>query len=430
MSYPFNQSQNKKIHVIGGGTVFHVRPHLALSAVAYGTTARKIAALCANHPDNKLDVELHLTKMANPHGENLGEGPENVQARIEWIVQDPSSKIVFFNPAMIDFSGKIGEDGLDWSFHGKYGNRLNSREGPYTMKLMSARKIVNLIRKDRKDIFLVTFKTTCKATEQEMYIAGLDLLKRSSSNLVLVNDVYNERRGKASNMIITPEEAAYHVTDDRDQALEDLVDMTLLRSHLTFTRSTVVSGESVPWSDSRVPSTLRTVVNHCIERGAYKVFNGATVGHFAVKLENNLFLTSKRKTNFNDLQKTGLVLVRTDGPDDVVAYGSKPSVGGQSQRIVFSDHPEADCIVHFHCPLKANSTVPVVSQREFECGSHECGNNTSKGLKKFGNLKAVMLDNHGPNIVFHHSIDPGEVIRFIEDEFDLSGKTGGYSTQG
>jgi len=32
----------KKIAILGGGTVFHVRPHLALSAPAYGSTARSI----------------------------------------------------------------------------------------------------------------------------------------------------------------------------------------------------------------------------------------------------------------------------------------------------------------------------------------------------------------------------------------------------
>ena len=25
---------------------------------------------------------------------------------------------------------------------------------------------------------------------------------------------------------------------------------------------------------------------------------------------------------------------------------------GQSQRIIFKEHPELDCIVHFHCPVK------------------------------------------------------------------------------
>jgi hypothetical protein len=44
---------------------------------------------------------------------------------------------------------------------------------------------------------------------------------------------------------------------------------------------------------------------------------------------------------------------------------------------------------------------------------------------KFGNLYAVYLDHHGPNIVFNKSIDPREVIDFIEQNFDLEDKTGG-----
>jgi len=70
--------------------------------------------------------------------------------------------------------------------------------------------------------------------------------------------------------------------------------------------------------------------------------------------------------------------------------------------------------------------VPSVSQREFECGSHQCGENTSRGLSKFGNLYAVYLENHGPNIVFSRDTDPQEVIDFIEANFDLTQKSGGY----
>ena len=83
----------------------------------------------------------------------------------------------------------------------------------------------------------------------------------------------------------------------------------------------------------------------------------------------------------------------------------------------------------FHSPFKPNHTdnIPVVSQREVECGSTQCGKNTSDNLKQFGNLKAVMLDNHGPNIVFNQNIDPQEVIDFIERNFVLTQKTGGYN---
>ena len=108
---------------------------------------------------------------------------------------------------------------------------------------------------------------------------------------------------------------------------------------------------------------------------------------------------------------------------------AKPSVGGQSQRLIFSQHSGLDCIVHFHCPLKSDHVddIPVVSQREYECGSHQCGQNTSNGLAMFRNgIACVMLDKHGPNIVFNHSIDPQEVIDFISDNFDLSQKTDGF----
>lgn len=54
----------KNVVIIGGGTVSHIKSHLGLAAVAYGKTARMLKDLCEAHSD-KLDVKLHLTRMAN-----------------------------------------------------------------------------------------------------------------------------------------------------------------------------------------------------------------------------------------------------------------------------------------------------------------------------------------------------------------------------
>lgn len=435
--------ENKKVVILGGGTVSYIRNHLALAAPAYGTTARQLEELCLGH-SGKLDVELVLTRMAlgtafqfsyegsslkhNVLTNNL-ETPRDVDTYVDTLVKDLSVKIVFFNVAMVDyFANSVSGGAWDSMEVGKYEKRLSTRDDPKTIVYMTAQeKVIQKIRKTRKDIFLVGFKTTCGATEQEQFTAGLNLLKEASCNLVLANDTKTR-----FNMVITPEEAAYHRGTGRSAALKGLVEMAYLRSHLTFTRSTVVSGEPVAWESDLVPSSLRAIVNYCIEAGAYKPFRGSTVGHFAVKVDERTFLTSQRKTNFNDLHRIGLVKVTTDGPDSVLAWGAKPSVGGQSQRIVFETHKDMDCIVHFHCPLKENHqhNVPVVSQREYECGSHQCGENTAKGLAEFKMGKhiglAVMLDQHGPNIVFNRNIDPRAVIEFIESNFDLRGKTGGY----
>ncbi|MFO0658708.1 MAG: phosphopantothenoylcysteine decarboxylase [Polyangiaceae bacterium] len=406
---------NARIQVIAGGTQFHVRPHLALSAPAYGGTGRRLKQLVESHGEQ---VDLHLTTMAG--GPSTLETPSDVARLVNELVADDAVRILFMPVAIADFEGSVLDGGVA-SASGLDQPRLKTSQGNVDLRLTPAPKIIGNIRKTRKNLFLVGFKTTSGATGDEQFAAGLRLLKSASCNLVLANDL----RTRLS-MVITPEQASYHASTDRQASLAGLVEMALLRSRGTFTRSTVVDGAPVPWSSPLVPETLRAVVDHCIERGAYKPFLGSTVGHFAVRLEDGRFLTSRRKTNFNQLSQVGLVLIEAIGDDRVIAHGSRPSVGGQSQRIIFREHPEADCIVHFHCPLKPGVSIPTREQRPHECGSHQCGANTSAGLTRFGNLLAVMLDKHGPNVVFHRSIDPREVIDFIEAHFDLSASTAGY----
>lgn len=414
----------KNVHIFGGGTVNHITSHFSVCSPAYGTTAKKLEKLCKDR-FKESNIHLELTKMA---GGSL-ETNDDVLVRVNELKNNPKTKVIFFNCAIVDWvvneAKYLKEEEIKL---GKYESRMESRhissnDFNINLKLTPSKKIIPLIRNNRKDIFLVGFKTTCGASKQEMYEKGLRLCK-DSVNLVLVNDVKTRW-----NMIITPEEASYHESDDRDFVLKQLVDMAWYRSQLTFTQSTVIAGSPVSWYDDRIPNSLRTVVDYCVEKNAYKPFKDATVGHFAIKLSDNEFLTSIRKSNFNNLKENGLVYVKTDGPDSVIAYGAKPSVGGQSQRIIFKDHPGYDCIVHFHCPLRDGNknNIPIRSQREVECGSHQCGENTNQGLKQFGNLKVVMLDKHGPNIIFNKNTDPLEVIYFIEENFELDKKTGGYN---
>lgn len=424
-----NDIFRRKVHVYGGGTVTHISNHLSLSATAYGHTALALAGLAKSRFE-LCDTELHLTKMAG--GTSL-ETNESIDAHLKGVIADPLTKVIFFSCAIVDWEPvhmsvrelhDITTTDTYFTF-GKNVRRLQTENClDLSILLRPAEKLIRQIREVRKDLFLVSFKTTCDACPQEMFEAGLRQCKKAHSNLVFVNDVVTRKQ-----MIVTPEEAAYGEDKERGAALEELVEMAYYRSHLTFTQSTVISGDPVPWTDSRVPDSLRKVVEYCIEGNAYKPFLGATVGHFAVKISDTEFLTSIRRSDFNKLRETGLVFVRTDGPDTVIAYGAKPSVGGQSQRMIFRDHPGYDCVVHFHCPLRGDhrDDIPIRSQREVECGSHQCGQNTSDGLKQFGDLKAVYLDRHGPNIVFPRNINPQQVIDFITANFDLTQKTGGYN---
>lgn len=397
----------KKIHVLGGGTTFPLAPHLAIHAPAFGTIAREIAEEFKRQ-GCRMEVQLHLTRLAG--GRASLTTNDDLRRLADEITRDKSSKIVVMSCSVCDFEPVDGPSA----------SRYSSQEPP-TISFKASEKILPLFRKERKDIFLIGFSQTHGASDQEMFLKAERVMKDSSANLVVANDTLRRH-----NFIATPEESIYCPTSDRGEVVRELVSIALLRSNLTFTQSTVVDGQMVPWEDGRVPASLRTVVDYCVGRGAYKPIKDRTAGHFAVKIAENRFLTSVRKSNFNDLKRVGLVEIVTDGPDTVIAYGAKPSVGGQSQRIVFREHDGKDCIVHFHSPQKEGSDVPVASQREYECGSHECGANTSRNLREYPEygLSAVMLDNHGPNIVFNRATDPNKIIEFIEANFDLELKTG------
>jgi len=393
---------SKKVVIFGGGTIEHITSHFAFAAPAYGETAKYLASVCPKYLPN-MEVDLRLTKMA---GGPRMETTEDLKNEVLAVVDDPTTKVIIMTGAVIDFRPEhLNFSSINLSrndFSKKI--RLHSRESTSGNVQFSINdKIIPLIRKKRKDIFLVGFKTTTDKSPTEQYIEAMGLCKRASCNLVYSNDTVRRH-----NMIVTPEEARYHEGEIRETCLDHLLEMVNYRTHLTFTRSTVVDGQPVAWNAANIPGSLKRVVEYCISNNAYKPFNGVTTGHFAFKESDTTFITSIRRTNFNDIAKNGMVKIVTDGPDTVLAYGAKPSVGGQSQRIIFHD--------------------PTVSQREFECGSHECGKNTSNGLKKFGNLWAVYLDNHGPNIVFNRNTNPEEIISFIEENFSLDEKTGGYLT--
>lgn len=409
----------KKIHVIGGGTVFHVRPHLSICAQARGTTAKVISNMARSKwPWPEYFVYQHLTAMAE-YNSKL-ETNKDISILVDDMIADETTKVIFMTAALCDWNGSVWRD---WqkepteSPSGKGQPRLRTQDGDAFLKLTPADKVINKIRKQRKDIFLVACKTTAGSSEDGMFHAGLSLLKQNSCNLVLVNDVHTRM-----NMIVVPELSRYCVTNDRQRVLSELVDMSFARSGLTFSPTKVEAGELVKWDSERVPESLRKVVDHCIAAGAYNPFNDVTVGHFGYRFDENKFLSSRRKRNFNKPEDKDLVET-TVVNGEVVAYGAKPSAGARSQYMALNTYPEYDCIVHFHSCIRKESEIPTRSQKFLECGSYECGKNTVDGMKNFGNVAAVMLDQHGPNIVFNSKIDPQIIINFIDQNFDLTKTT-------
>jgi hypothetical protein len=164
------------IHIFGGGTVQHVRNHMALCAPAYGRTAR----LLFDRLGPSI-AQLHLTRMAD-YQSSL-ETNEDVATRLQEVLEDAATRAVVFNVALCDYAGQIGDIAS-----GKYAQRLSSREGEQALKLTPTPKLLQRVKARRPDVFLVGFKTTADASKADQHRLALRQISETGADLVFAND--------------------------------------------------------------------------------------------------------------------------------------------------------------------------------------------------------------------------------------------------
>lgn len=436
------------IHIISGGTMVHVSPHFSLCAPAYGKTGIDLCDILVsiirngifpkkNFPFNNTDIILTNTKMVDRKS-NI-ETVEDVSKHIDQLIEDPNTSAIFMPAAICDFEPKI----LDIEFEpesritnfGKNIERLKTLKGDIQILLTPTEKIIKKIRLKRPDIFLVGFKTTTNASKEEMFLAGLKFMKSTKCNLVLVNEIHNRM-----NMIITPEEAYYCYTKNRKQALTELCEIFMSRIPNTFSSSIFQQIEEPAYLIDQLPENFKSIIQELIDNKAFICNNGNdfTPGHFCYtdsdridKTKNFSYICSQRKADHNKVFEEGMSLVtpiQDNNSEEVnfqVKGKRKASVGARSQYYLLQENPEYNCIIHTHNPIKEGSQLPIVSQKEFQCGSIECGQNTLNGLKKFenGKIAGVYLDKHGANFMFHSDTDPNIILNFIKNNIVLGEKT-------
>lgn len=395
----------KRIVIIGGGTFEPVRNHFALSAPAFGNTAIRLSQLIP-------DSELVLTKMADRNS-NL-KSNSDVSEYIDKLITDKNVGTIILNVAFCDFKS-LPINGVENGFHSE---RLRTSDGNLSIELTPTDKIIERIRLKRPDIFLVGFKTTTNKTSEEQFLIALKMMKKSKCNLVLANDTVTR-----NNMVITPEETIYGETKNREKALKELVDITLLRNNLTYNNSLFEESDSIGIENT--PQTFQEVIKFLVDNDGFieNNGNGFTPGHFCYKVNDNSFLSSQRKANHNLVFYEGMSLVQVDNDNFIVKGKRKASVGARSQWLILQDNPGYDCIIHTHNPLKVNSKINITEQRPYQCGSLECGINTSSNLEEANGIKAVYLDKHGANILFKSSDNSDKVINFIKENIELGVKT-------
>lgn len=217
----------KRICVIGGGTFNYVRNHLALAAPAFGSTARDITQrletqLSAKDLEEIWAVDLHLTRMANPLSQLTTN--EDINNLVSLILQDYNTKVIVFNVALTDYEGQVEE-----LSSGKYAERLRTSFGPRTMTLIPSKKIIERVKHERPDIFLVAFKTTAGQSAFTQQCRGEDLIITSGADIVLVNDVKN----KENQIVVKGEDNKIRTITERKSAIRLLVSKIMVTVNAT-----------------------------------------------------------------------------------------------------------------------------------------------------------------------------------------------------
>lgn len=466
----------KNIFIICGGTLNYVTPHFALTAPAYGTVGTKIYNELNKIVDkNQYAVEIIPTQMAlnampddcfmnythflKHAGLQRLETNNDLSRFVDYLISRPDTRCVIMAAAVCDFEADhlYNKNTSESQFlFGKDKKRLSSENG-YEMHIEPSEKIIDRIRKQRKDIFVVSFKTTSGVGRDETYKKGLLSLKKNSSNLVFANDIKDK-----INMVITPEEFPYE-SKTRDEAVKTLAEITYKRLNLTFDDKTIVKNDERAYlekllKENAIPQNWYEVMQYLFTNEAFKPLPGTekTSGHFGCRVTGKDYerITSERKINHNNSFERGMIPVYSFKDGLLVVGGAKPSVGEKTQELIYQDlGDKIDAVIHFHCPLKdvvegavvggsdkikkgiiaqgnmsviVNSFITIREQLPFECGSKECALNTVSGMVEVEpGIYAVHLKNHGPNIAFAKTVDSKRVIDFINRYWDLSDKTGG-----
>ncbi len=210
--------RKRAVHVIGGGTVYHIRPQLALCSPSFGRTATRIAAAARSAWGRDHDVHLHLTRMACGGRSDI-ETNKDVESLLKSIVDDPDTSVVFMAASLCDYEGHV-LDGPSTTDSGLYLPKLRRPDGRKVVIMDPAADLASSIRMYRKDLVLVGFRTMSGSTDEEVFESGLSMVESSSCNLVLASDFATGRGVVVSAHRWTGKE---EVRTNRDELLAELV---------------------------------------------------------------------------------------------------------------------------------------------------------------------------------------------------------------
>lgn len=282
-------------------------------------------------------------------------------------------------------------------------SKISSYLDSLAIVLEKTPKVIHAIKELSPYTFLVGFKLLDSVSDEELFDAGFDLLRKNRCNLVLANDIAKIRQGNYRGLLIYPEKS-YDVVEGKDNIAKFLVEKILSRESVRHPKSIQ---DSV---DSKIPNDifkefyktgkyldrhnfLPLVINH--ER-TDKV---GTYGNLSMKAENGFYITS-RNVNKRELKKEDISYI---SKVDMIPEGSvysnvhynsplKPSIDTTIHSGIYSISGFTH-IIHIHTDKEFDG-IPLINEM-FPCGCDMECNAILDVIKRDKNVDIIQMKKHG-----------------------------------
>jgi phosphopantothenoylcysteine decarboxylase/phosphopantothenate--cysteine ligase len=170
--------------ITAGSTIEYIDSVRILTNLSSGKMGLNIAQQC-------LDIGFNVTFVYGNGSLNIPDDPrmkiikikttEEMLKTMKDQILNKKQNVVFHTAAVADFSTSHGNK--------KIPNKLDTRKGTKTIKLIPTPKIVDKIKQYDENIFLVAFKAEYGISKQLLIKRAINKLEECNGNLIVANDV-------------------------------------------------------------------------------------------------------------------------------------------------------------------------------------------------------------------------------------------------
>ena len=300
-------------------------------------------------------------------------------------------------PDMIIMGAAVSDYGPREATSGKIPSSVRT----LTIRLHRLPKILDGLRErcGAKKTFIVGFKLTAGASEDDMVAAARAQMKRARLNLVVANDTTRMGNGQHPVVLVTPEGGAIPIFGLRRDVAAELASFVLRRAHTTWCTSV--------WTATGGRSRNRSKAYHraaaALELAQTLRLLSGDPGNVSCREGDWLWITPRGAAHKESLAAHRLISAQVLSDEREVRYrgrhADKPSIDAPVHAAMYRAYPDVDTLFHSHGAW----LIPQgVTEFPYPCGSREEAGEIVHALQTMAG--GLSLDRFGIDLIHHGAL--------------------------